>query len=308
MQHERAQELNEGKITPELSSVRGKWTKGLDKRHIKIQAQENVRLVLTVYVERVSPSGNPKSVLGHVIRSKVSRGINMANEETTTALDSVQCPVCFRNFKPTTINGHLDVCLLKGGVDSGPSTADELAPPSKKPRVSAEAAPPTSPGVNKPLARTGTSTMFSLFQTNKSKVSLERQQKGSFTVNQSTVNTVGQCNGPNEAEPGQAAAAGTEALESQTSASKSGPTGKAAHGLSPRTLLAMNKPLAEILRPNNLEEYFGQTKVVGEQTLLRSLLDSQDIPSLILWGPPGCGKVRWCQSGQDHTVFWQIWL
>ncbi|KAK2822477.1 hypothetical protein Q5P01_022542 [Channa striata] len=52
----------------------------------------------------------------------------------------------------------------------------------------------------------------------------------------------------------------------------------------------MNKPLAEILRPNSLEEYFGQSKVVGQQTLIRSLLDSQEIPSLILWGPPGCGK------------------
>lgn len=52
----------------------------------------------------------------------------------------------------------------------------------------------------------------------------------------------------------------------------------------------MDKPLADTLRPNTLEEYFGQSKVVGQETLLRSLLDSQEIPSLILWGPPGCGK------------------
>ncbi|XP_051981152.1 ATPase WRNIP1-like [Xyrauchen texanus] len=50
------------------------------------------------------------------------------------------------------------------------------------------------------------------------------------------------------------------------------------------------KPLAEVMRPSTLEEYFGQNKLIGEQTLLRSLLQSQDIPSLILWGPPGCGK------------------
>lgn len=52
-----------------------------------------------------------------------------------------------------------------------------------------------------------------------------------------------------------------------------------------------DKPLAEVLRPSTLEEYFGQNKLIGEQTLLRSLLQSQEIPSLILWGPPGCGKV-----------------
>lgn len=60
---------------------------------------------------------------------------------------------------------------------------------------------------------------------------------------------------------------------------------------SPRALRLKNqKPLAELLRPSSLEEYFGQNKLIGEQTLLRSLLKSQEIPSLILWGPPGCGK------------------
>lgn len=61
-------------------------------------------------------------------------------------------------------------------------------------------------------------------------------------------------------------------------------------GPSLRTLLTSSKPLAEALRPSSLEEYFGQNKVVGQETLFRSLLDSQEIPSLILWGPPGCGK------------------
>lgn len=61
---------------------------------------------------------------------------------------------------------------------------------------------------------------------------------------------------------------------------------------SPRAMRLNNdKPLAEVLRPSTLEEYFGQNKLLGEQTLLRPLLQSQDIPSLILWGPPGCGKV-----------------
>ncbi|XP_042573635.1 ATPase WRNIP1 isoform X2 [Cyprinus carpio] len=63
-------------------------------------------------------------------------------------------------------------------------------------------------------------------------------------------------------------------------------------GASPPRALRLNnhKPLAEVLRPSSLEEYFGQNKLLGEQTLLRSLLQSQEIPSLILWGPPGCGK------------------
>ncbi|XP_019377409.1 PREDICTED: ATPase WRNIP1 [Gavialis gangeticus] len=50
------------------------------------------------------------------------------------------------------------------------------------------------------------------------------------------------------------------------------------------------KPLADKLRPGSLGEYVGQDQVVGEDTLLRSLLESREVPSLILWGPPGCGK------------------
>ncbi|XP_003740028.1 ATPase WRNIP1 [Galendromus occidentalis] len=50
------------------------------------------------------------------------------------------------------------------------------------------------------------------------------------------------------------------------------------------------KPLAEAMRPNTLQEYVGQEEAVGEKTLLRRLLDGPNVPSLILWGPPGCGK------------------
>lgn len=53
----------------------------------------------------------------------------------------------------------------------------------------------------------------------------------------------------------------------------------------------VGKPLADKMRPATLQEYIGQNKVVGQETLLRSLLESNEIPSLILWGPPGCGKV-----------------
>lgn len=49
-------------------------------------------------------------------------------------------------------------------------------------------------------------------------------------------------------------------------------------------------PLAEILRPKNLDEYLGQKHLVGEKAVLRKSIDSGNIPSMILWGPPGVGK------------------
>ncbi len=49
-------------------------------------------------------------------------------------------------------------------------------------------------------------------------------------------------------------------------------------------------PLAERLRPKTLDEYVGQTHLVGAGSVLRRSLDAGRLPSLILWGPPGVGK------------------
>ena len=49
-------------------------------------------------------------------------------------------------------------------------------------------------------------------------------------------------------------------------------------------------PLAEILRPRTLDDYIGQKHLVGEGAVLRSLIESEQIPSMIFWGPPGIGK------------------
>ncbi|XP_041659951.1 ATPase WRNIP1 [Cheilinus undulatus] len=216
----------------------------------------------------------------------------MANEMTSTAPGSVQCPVCFQDFTPSTINGHLDVCLLNTVADSGPSTTDGTEPPIKKSRISAEAASPST-SVNRPTvsspssssSRSGTtsSSVFSLFQGNKSKTPTQSERIGALagkqTANKGLKRTL-----LRDSEPGPAGSDNGQLPGSN------GPAMKISSSIPPRSLLTMDKPLADTLRPNTLEEYFGQSKVVGQETLLRSLLDSQEIPSLILWGPPGCGK------------------
>ncbi|MDO5759548.1 MAG: replication-associated recombination protein A [Bacteroidota bacterium] len=50
------------------------------------------------------------------------------------------------------------------------------------------------------------------------------------------------------------------------------------------------KPLAEILRPQNLDDYLGQQHLVGKGAILRNAIEKGQIPSMILWGPPGVGK------------------
>lgn len=50
------------------------------------------------------------------------------------------------------------------------------------------------------------------------------------------------------------------------------------------------QPLAERMRPVSLAEFVGQTHILGPGKLLRRVLEAKELPSLILWGPPGTGK------------------
>jgi len=52
----------------------------------------------------------------------------------------------------------------------------------------------------------------------------------------------------------------------------------------------MTTPLATILRPDNLNDFFGQEKVIGKGTWLRMTIEKDQVTSLIFWGPPGVGK------------------
>ncbi len=49
-------------------------------------------------------------------------------------------------------------------------------------------------------------------------------------------------------------------------------------------------PLAYLLRPKTLEEFFGQEEIVGDGKLLRKLIEEDKLHSVIFYGPPGCGK------------------
>ena len=52
----------------------------------------------------------------------------------------------------------------------------------------------------------------------------------------------------------------------------------------------MTRPLADLMRPNTIDDVVGQTTLLGENGLVRRMVDNQKLSNLILWGPPGCGK------------------
>src|SRR5438067_8263884 len=49
-------------------------------------------------------------------------------------------------------------------------------------------------------------------------------------------------------------------------------------------------PLAERMRPRTVDEIVGQDHILGPNTLLREAIETDQVPSLIFWGPPGTGK------------------
>ncbi len=54
-------------------------------------------------------------------------------------------------------------------------------------------------------------------------------------------------------------------------------------------------PLAARMRPRNFAEYVGQQHIIGEGKVLRKAIESDQLPSIILWGPPGSGKTTLAQ-------------
>lgn len=54
--------------------------------------------------------------------------------------------------------------------------------------------------------------------------------------------------------------------------------------------IATSRPLADRMRPRTLDEFVGQEHIIGKGKLLRTAIESGQIPSIIFWGPPGSGK------------------
>src|SRR5256886_17701423 len=62
------------------------------------------------------------------------------------------------------------------------------------------------------------------------------------------------------------------------------------HGASAKKATAAHAPLAERMRPRTIDEFVGQEHLLGRGHVLRDMIESGRVESLILWGPPGSGK------------------
>ena len=72
--------------------------------------------------------------------------------------------------------------------------------------------------------------------------------------------------------------------------------------------LNRNAPLADRMRPRNLDEFFGQEHIVGEGRLLRRMISADRISSVIFFGPAGCGKTTLARiiANQTSSYFYSL--
>lgn len=67
-------------------------------------------------------------------------------------------------------------------------------------------------------------------------------------------------------------------------------------------------PLAEKVRATKFEDYVGQKQAIGDKSIIKNLLMNNNVPSMIFWGPPGCGKttlahIIWSHVSQHKDIF-----
>lgn len=68
------------------------------------------------------------------------------------------------------------------------------------------------------------------------------------------------------------------------------------------------KPLADRMRPSTLDNFFGQKEIVGPDSPIRKMIETDTITSMIFWGPPGVGKTTLAKiiANQTNSLFYEL--
>ncbi|XP_076633008.1 ATPase WRNIP1 isoform X2 [Colletes latitarsis] len=153
--------------------------------------------------------------------------------------DKIACPICFKEFSSSTIEGHVSKCLFLNE-----STSNESS---------------TSFKDGSPVGK-----LIKLDDTKAKRINLGTMKRKSNLIESTSVST-------------------------NVESSKISPNSSVNTEIK-KSFGNDHVPLAERMRPTTLTGYVGQTHILGPSTILFQLLHKSEVPNIILWGPPGCGK------------------
>ena len=212
------------------------------------------------------------------------------------ATNRVDCPICGRSFSAAFVNEHVNKCLnttqpslatSAGGqieVDSGNKspTGDACFPDKSPSTFSKRRASNGNAGLARSPQTTSTLNILKRSSSNLAGKSTSNPPLKKLKSQVSTVTSKSpENNKTDHKEPGSSLQSNSYFPDTKSKDSKKTQKSKA----------SQFTPLAERMRPKTLSEYVGQSQVLGNNSLLRTLLEANEIPSMIFWGPPGCGKV-----------------
>jgi putative ATPase len=204
----------------------------------------------------------------------------------------VVCPICSRGVKASEINGHIDsgctTFLLdetKDSTSSSPPNDTQGNPSQSQPPSSTQKKRSASTFFQTPAAKRQALTS--------ARPPLQTNGNGNGNGGAKAGTKRSYDDGPGNSSPTDARGGGNSGGDSKDGAAAHLADPRQPNGTSgPMTKRSKNNrtaPLAERMRPDTLDDVFGQD-LVGPNGVLRSLIESDRLPSMILWGGSGTGK------------------
>ncbi|KAF2903706.1 hypothetical protein ILUMI_02463 [Ignelater luminosus] len=164
------------------------------------------------------------------------------------------CPICYKTFPVAEIERHVNKCIFLNSVD-------ECEENQKRKRS------PSPNFLGSSSSSSSSSKQKSSFEKPRFSISPNKKQKNSSSASNSSIVTNSDSTKENFNE-----------VWNPNSSNNN------------EKVLSFVTPLAKQVQPKSLHDFFGQNHVLGKDTVLRTLLEKNEIPNMILWGPPGCGK------------------
>ncbi|PIK42607.1 putative ATPase WRNIP1-like [Apostichopus japonicus] len=192
--------------------------------------------------------------------------------------DAVTCPICSKELPLEKINSHIDICLRTSGQEMSKrqrsSSGDRDSGNQKRHKVTKE----SDNEENQPTHKQSSNHTVKRVNKPSSPFKDSHIKKGNSSADSSKSPISGKTSVQCDVEPGESSKTlGTRVLSSQSNRSRPLDSDEF-------------RPLAERMRPKCMEDFIGQGDLFGTNRILKKLINTGQVSSLILCGPPGSGK------------------